>query len=149
MAIWNIIDLKYLPPFIPRWKYLFDDPNHVCHRTADQDAIKEIWKLYDGDTLSKTDKIVLGTTFDNVVVLKKDMLMVIEAFNNFEGNHSLKEQALILEQIYKSKKYIGCAWNQTSVNGDAWIYGYTPLSDKQIPYNIKKHTGHYEIFNED
>ena len=56
MSIWNIIDLKYLPPFIPRWNYLFEK-DHIFHRTSDSDAIKEIWKLYDdGDTLSKTDK---------------------------------------------------------------------------------------------
>ena len=154
MAVWNIMDEKYLPRFIPNWAVrLGEDLTKRYHRTSDMGssgggAIKEIWDLYKSDKVSETDKIVLGSTFDNVIVYKKDIPKLVETFRKFEGETSLKEQADILEEAFKKdKNLIAVAWNQTSVNGDAWINDTEKdKDDNWKPYNIKKQNKHWDLF---
>lgn len=151
MAIWNILDEKYLPPFIPEWaKNLQKDLDKKYYRSHDfaGKAIKEVWDLFKSESVSETDKIVLGSTFDNVIVLKNDLPKLIEAFRNFKGQTSLKEQADILEKALKEdKNLIAIAWNQTSINSSKWIdTGKYTKTDNPIPYNILKDTEHWNLF---
>src|SRR5471030_521794 len=70
MAVWGIMDERYLPPFFPDWtKGIIMPTKERYSRANDQQAIKEIWKLADDPKVSMIDKIVLGSTFDNAIVL--------------------------------------------------------------------------------
>jgi len=152
MAVWNYLDEKYLPPFIPDWAVMPGDAEKTFYRTADrsQYAVREIWALIDSGRLSKSEKIVLGTTFDNVVVMKKDFDMLLKAFREFGGETSLKEQADIIEQAIQSDdSIIAVAWNQTSVNSDTWCnHDYDAVKDEPVPYNILKNNSHWDLFSE-
>lgn len=141
MAIWNILDKKYLPPFIPEWaKRLDKSLDAEYSRAADfsGQAIKEVWQLATNPKVSEVDKIVLKTTFDNVVVMKEDLPKIVRAFRRFEGNTSLKEQADIIEKAFQSDRHLmAIAWNQTSVNADTWS-----------KYNLLKGDKHWNLFDE-
>lgn len=159
MAIWGILEERYLPmhrpSYVPEWIATDEEVIKFCHykpsRCADilnRDAMEEIWDLYKKENVSDIDKIVLGTTFDDVIVKKEDVQKVIDAFNGFEGETSLKEQAAILEEILKDEEYIAVAWNQTSVNGGAWER-YDEEEEEYEPYNIFKGKEHWNLFKEE
>lgn len=153
MQVWNLLDFKYLPPFIPTWALNLPVREERYHRSSDfmGGGLKEVWSLFDNPDISETDKIVLGTTFDNVVVMKENLQSVIDAFRAFEGETSLKEQADILEEALNDEDVIAVAWNQTSVNGGAWETGdvfYDEDGDEQlVPYNLSGDK-HWDLFNE-
>lgn len=119
MAVWETIEKRYLPKHKPSWSPDNEDYSRVTDMRGN--GLKEVWALFDGDKISETDKIVLGSTFDNVVVMKDHIPELIEAFRAFEGDTSLKEQADLIESAYQTDEdLIAIAWNQTSVNSDAW-----------------------------
>lgn len=159
MAIWGILEEKYLPPYLPKGheslgiytvkeyeKRLGYKPSRMT-AMFDTDAMNDVWKLADDEKVEFNDKIVLFTTFDNVVVKKEDINKVIEAFKKFEGETSLKEQAAILEEIMNNNDYTAVAWNQTSVNEAKWE-GHYDDDDNHIPYNHLTQDEHYYLFDE-
>lgn len=147
MAIWDILDKKYLPPFFPEWAKSVGKADKQYYRSSDgTEGLKEVWALYDSGKISETDKIVLGTTFDNVIVMKEDLPKVIEAFRNFEGETSLKEQADILEQELKHGEFLAIAWNQTSVNAGVWQSNERDEDENYLPYNILTMNEHWNLF---
>lgn len=157
MAVWNIMDSRYLPPFVPDWAKRLGETDKTYNRSSDMfgpggGALKEVWGLYRNDKVSEVDKIVLGSTFDNIIVMKKDLPKLINAFRAFEGETSLKEQADLIEESLKTdKNLIAIAWNQTSVNGDTWsnFGGYDNKKEEDKPYNILKMDRHSDLFEGD
>ena len=159
MAIWNILEQKYLsqyrPSYVPKWipddkleSHLGYKPSR-CSALMDEEAMKEIWSLADDKKVSRTDRICLFTTFDRCLVKRDNIKKIIEAFNEFEGETSLKEQALVLQKMLKDENCIAVGWNQTSVNGDTWEnYDYDEQNDESIPYNCLKQDEHYWLFEE-
>ncbi|MFL9844715.1 hypothetical protein ABS766_09835 [Flavobacterium sp. ST-119] len=111
---------------------------------------QEIWDLFKNPEVSIIDRIVLGSTFDNVVVLRKDIPKLLEAYRAFEADTSLPQQADEIENLYNSdEEFIAIAWNQTSVNCDVWISpDFNDLDEDECrkPYNISKHTDHWDLF---
>lgn len=154
MAIWRTLEEKYLLslPFPSGWSLVNRDRNYYSRTTAtitDADAMKEIWDLAKDERLSENERIVLKTTFDYVVVKKEDLPKVIDAFNDFEGETSLKEQAEILVKMFNDDDVIAVGWNQTSVNGDTWgnFGGYDEEKYEDIPYNILTMDKHWFLFD--
>lgn len=123
MAIWNVLGEKY------------------CGHGAsmfDLSKMKEIWNLVDNTKVPMNERIVLFTTLDKVLVKKEDLPKVIDAFRDFDGNDSLKEQADILEDIYNScDEYIAVGWHQNSVSCEQWF-----------DYNCLSGTEHFCLFDE-
>lgn len=163
MAIWRILEEKYLPPYIPEHvRKMGITTSEECEARLGykltrcksslmgDNAMKEIWELAGKDDVSVTDKICLFTTFDNCLVKKDDIPKVIEAFRCFDGETSLKEQADVLEKMYSDEDCIAVGWNQTSVNGETWVNfgGYDENNDEGIPYNCLTGTKHYWLFDE-
>ena len=125
-AIWYQLGLKYI------WS---------DYKGIREDDYQKVWDLI-FDTRLTTEKIVLWTTFDYIVVDKEDIPFVIDAFHAYEGETSLKEQAEIFQKAFDSGKYIAFAWNQTSVNGDNWRnWGIYANWRRGVPYNIFKENG--------
>jgi len=163
MAIWLRMEEKYLPEFIPDWakrmpQFLYDEEGkpkkfYRMHQ-APMDGVdkgKEIWELFNSDKVSRIDKIVLGSTFDRAVVMKENLLELIEAFENFDAVTSLKEQAEILKQIYNEEEAIGVCWNQTSVCQNRWTSYELVENDEDsdwMPYNIFQHDKHFNLFDD-
>lgn len=79
----------------------------------------------------------------------QDLTKVIAAFNAFEGETSLKEQALILQEMLEDETCIAVGWNQTSVNADTWLsYNYDEELEDYVPYNCLEQNEHYWLFDE-
>lgn len=154
MAIWDILDKKYLPKFVPDWAKLLGTTDQEYYRTADMmgEGIKEIWALYKNPNVSEIDKIVLASTFDHVIVLKEHLPHLIKAFREFEGETSLKEQAEAIEEaLNNDQNLIAIAWNQTSVNCGVWNSEETTIEDDEethLPYNMLSGNKHWNLFAE-
>jgi hypothetical protein len=153
MAVWNRLDEKYLPelpsdnPFIGK----MEGRNYRSAQMWNPNALKEVWDLYKNPDVSNTDKIVLGSTFDMVIVKRENLTELITAFREFDGETSLKEQADEIESLLKTDTdFIAIAWNQTSVNGDTWTNfgGYDDDKDEEISYNILTGTDHWDLFDD-
>jgi hypothetical protein len=112
MAVWNILEDRYLPP---KLVYGMKISRMSSFSPADQ---QEVWDLVNDTRLTESEKIVLQSTFDNVLVLKDDIYKLTKAFREFNGNTSLPEQADLIEQIATHKNCWAICWNQTSVNAD-------------------------------
>lgn len=146
MKIWLTIEERYLPPNVNPLL-----PNMPFSRMFDfgTDKNKEIWDLFYSPKLNVVDRIVLGSTFDNVIVERADIYKLLMAFRLFNGETSLKEQASEIEVILKNDPdLIAIAWNQTSVNCDVWI-SLTNEYDSdgnRRPYNLFKHKSHWSLF---
>lgn len=159
-AIWNKLDEKYLPPYLPEYAkncgfQTAEEYNEflgvkLCRfTTMSSAAMQDIWDLVTDDRVLIADKICLYTTFDKCLIRYEDIPAVVDAFRSFEGETSLKEQADILEKIYSIEGCIAVGWNQTSVNGDTWRnYTYDEETDKSIPYNCLTDTEHYFLFDD-
>ena len=85
--------------------------------------------------------------------MKKDLPKLIEAFRNFEGETSLKDQADILEKALSDDDLLAVAWNQTSVNGGAWESGNIGKNEDgeeaYLPYNILTMEKHWDLFEKE
>lgn len=146
MAVWTTLEDRYLPEYKP-----YPGMGKMSRMSSPDPKIgKAVWDLIGDDRLSEDEKISLASTFDNVIVLKNDMPRLIQAFRNFVGQTSLKEQADIIESVVNNEDVIAIAWNQTSVNGDTWINKgpYNKDTDEESPYNIFKQDDHWNLFEE-
>lgn len=150
VAVWQALERKYLPPYKPAWARdgaVVEGYSRVT--SFDEDAMKDIWALFKRADVEESDKLVLGTTFDNVVVLSKDMPALIAALKKFaecNPQTSIKAQAAVLERLMQDKEkegFAGIAWNQTSVN-QPWVFDYN--EDDRVPYNIFNGTRHWSLF---
>jgi len=144
MAIWKILEKKYLPPYQPSWwnPNLNKEPPSRC---LQPESAREIWDLSKSEKLSQNEKIVLNSTFDRCIVNVDNIDKVIFAFREFEGVTNLKEQADLIEQtIKKDSKIIAIGWNQTSVCENQWMTAnFDEKTEEYISYNLEKDTNHW------
>lgn len=154
MAVWHRMEDKYLPEIVPLWasKSMIAERKEKGERfyRFSPSEMKEVWALLKQDNVSTEDKIVLGSTFDNVIVVRENLLDLIKLFNSFDGQTSLKEQAKEIENLLETdSEFIAIGWNQTSVNGDTWANagGYDE-DDEPIPYNVLTGDKHWDLFKE-
>ena len=166
MSVWKRMEKRYLPRYIPRWmkaswKYkesmtdeeIIDAFDYLPSRltSVDQEASGEIWALFENDSVDIGDRVVLGTTLDNVLVRKNELDAVARAFEVFEEEPetSLPEQAVILRKMMEDENIIAVGWNQTNINADSWE---SPSADEEtnecIPYNCLTGTKHWWLFDE-
>lgn len=147
MAVWTALEKKYLPKYIPEWAKNMNTGNEEYSRTTafSSDAMKEIWDLFKSEELSESERIVLGSTFDHVLVKVENVDRLLKAFREFEGNTSLKDQADIIEKgIAENPEIVAIGWNQTSVNGDVWTStNYNEELEEYAGYNLEKDTKHW------
>lgn len=154
MAIWQILEKKYLPEYIPNWakdypKSYIDENFGTFTRTSglDKKALKEIWDIPKGENVSRIDKIVMYSTYDHILCKRENFAELIEAFEKFEGVTSLKEQAEAIRNLPDDITAVG--WNQTNVCKNTWInYEYDEEKDEHRSYNYNKDDEHYFIFDE-
>lgn len=152
MAIWAILERKYLPSLKkPIWADLVEERDYWSRTYSTGDShlnlMKQIWDLFNDERLTKKEKIVLGTTFDTVLVKGEDIDELIDAFKTFEGETSLKEQAAVLEE-FKSKGVTAIGFNQTSVCSNQWHIYSDDENEEGRPYNYNKDSNHFWLFDE-
>ena len=104
--IWSILSQKYLGR---DFSYL--DPK----------LEQETWNLIWDDRLTDTEKIVLGSTYDFVLIKKEYIRKLIDAYEEFakrDDNLSLNEQNEILKKLENDKDCIAVGFNQNSISCD-------------------------------
>jgi hypothetical protein len=157
MAVWNKLDTKYLPvyrpDFVPSW---VPDDKIEAHlgfkptRTSamfDGEAMKSIWDLFKNEAIDRNERIVLGATFDRTIVMREHFDELISAFEAFEGETSLKEQAAVIREMLTDEDCIAVAFNQTSINGDSWDnFSYDEDAEEYISYNVLSQSEHWLLF---
>lgn len=142
-AIWSQMEEKYLPKYRPSYipKHIPDDeiklylgyePTRVTSMHK-MEAIQEIWDLVDSKDISESERIVMCSTFDKPILRKENFQRVIDAFNDYPGETSLKEQAVIIKKMLNDDNVIALAWNQTSVTHPLWMGKYATLNDEYNP----------------
>ena len=166
ISIWKLLEKKYLPVYRPCYvpESVPDDeieaflgyPSSRIFSMSDEAAMKDIWNLFMAENVSETDKIVLGTTFDDVLVRRGNIQRVIDAFEAFDKEHeaetNINEQAKGLRLMIQDPNITAVGWNQTSVNGDDWSNIGDPYVDEDGyeyggPYNFKTGTNHWWLFD--
>jgi len=155
MAVWVILEKKYLPKFIPDWAIGLGGTKQEegYSRTStfgENSKMGEIWGLINDSRLSRSEKIVLASTFDNVLAKVDTIDQVLLAFREFNGETSLREQADVIEQAIKGNpELIAIGWNQTSVNGDTWgTENLNEETEEYTGYNIETGTRHWFLIEE-
>lgn len=170
MAIWTEMEYRHLPRYIPEWissygiardryKTMSDEEirrriGYVatrCSSLGDNNGMHEIWELYKNQKVPDYEQITLLTTLDGVVVMKEYFDVVIMSFKAFGGKTNLPEQIDILRRMMNDDNVIACAWNQSSVDGNAWTsYDYCKACEEceghARPYNLFKDDDHWIMF---
>lgn len=159
-VVWTELEERHLPPFRP--SFIPDDipdsliesyAGHKPMRHGPED-LKEVWNLFHTDKLSVAERWVLGSTYDNVIVLKEDFPSLIEAYRSFfneENGSSLLELADIYEEMKEDEEIIGIAWSISQIQNPwmsvEWVDSTHPEYDEweadedgdspiEVPYNI-------------
>jgi hypothetical protein len=160
MAVWHTIEEKYLPIYRPSFvpddiplheieAWLGHKPSRTAGSYNEPKPIREIWRFFNNETISTNDKIVLGTTFDRMLVKKEDFERVIAAFESFDGVNNLKEQAEALREMSKDDSIIAAGWNQTSVTQNQWMrHGYDEENQTHKVYNCLSDSEHFWLFDD-
>lgn len=119
----------------------------------------EIWSWCGKGKLKSHHDIVMAFTFDHVIVYKRDIPKLIEAFNEFMlecPTENMKTQIETLTEI-QEEDIIGVAWQQTSVSDNLWEINpmweiddddYDEELDVTSPYNINNDDKHWDLFDE-
>jgi hypothetical protein len=167
MAIWIIMEELYLPVYIPEWaKGLPASMKKEAYSRSgglDGDAIKEIWNIYKDPNVPKRDKLVLGSTFDEVIILKENLAELIQAYRDFgketnglkikaydnnEWSSGCEEIANILEEALKDEETIAVAFG-ISLSSNQWSDGsYDEETEEYLPYNILTQDNHWNLFED-
>lgn len=153
MAIWRILEKKYLPSLLnPAWLQLYST-NDYCSRlfptmcNDKTDYTQEIWDLAEKDSqLTKDERIVLLTTFDKCVVKRESLPDVIRAYESFEGRTNLKEQAAVLKEAYADPDIIAVAFSYSLIDGLTLRGVSDPLNPgSRLSYNLFSQSEHWYL----
>lgn len=119
------------------------------------DAVaQKIWNLGRDEKVAEHDRITLVTTFDRVIVYAKDFPRLVAAMREsakwLPPHCHISAQADDIEKIIELNRTstdstIAIAWTQTSV-ADCWGSGEFDEEEGQVPYNLNKHTLHWDMF---
>ena len=125
--IWREIEERHLPILRPRFipASIPDDKieSYLGYRPSRFSLVElnEVWDLFNTKLLTKTERWVLGSTFDRVVVMKEGFDELIHAYRTFtdKKNHNLNELANVYERMQADDDIIGVAWS-TSLGDYPW-----------------------------
>lgn len=137
--IWDVLWQRYKPPVVDYDSVISGDNLRILINLREK--------------MNLVEQITLLSTMDKVVVSGDNLQRLAEVFEQFasscQGNSSLLEQAQYFRELHSENprpRYI--SWNQTSVNGDAWIIFDDKEDDKYRPYSVDRDEGHWELFAE-
>lgn len=104
-VIWNYFAKKYLG---------------LEYFNVHSDCVEQqkLWALFEDERLTINERIILGSTYDYVLVKKEDISLVIDAFKSFENESNLLEEADILSSLLNDKTCVAIGW-QSSIT-DMW-----------------------------
>ncbi len=152
MHVWTTLAVKYGLVKPGEEGYLLIRPG----------LMNQVWKLRDDDRLTWWEKVVLLSTFDNVVILRDDLPRASEAFkawsdanviintNGAREASSIGAQGLTMKRILDHERgFRGVCWNQTSVCANPWwVYDTSGEDEEGRPFNIDRDEKWWSLFDE-
>lgn len=133
MHVWNSLNDKY---------FLGDSLFEGFNKT---------WGYFGKVFYETYEDIILGSTFDYVLVRKDEFDRLIESFQKyFEENRdsNFGKQIEILKQMKEDENVVAVGWCQTSVSNEHWNGPYDEDKDEFEPYNINKGDKHWFLFED-
>lgn len=122
MLVWRTLEKKYLPS-LPHHDWMLTDKDSYISRidaygfTKEeyQNNLQDIWMLIFDNRLAVDEKIVLESTFSQVLIKREDFERAADAFDNFKygGNQGL--QANVLREFADDENVVAVGWSN-SVN---------------------------------
>jgi hypothetical protein len=140
MAFWLNLEKKYLPSVETKNILMRNEYNSRLF-CFNEEHLDEFWGLVDDERLSSDERLILLSTFDKVIIGKEKVPELIHAYKTTDCDCNLPQQAEIIERAFQENKYLGVAFNQTSVMEDPWTL-YDDEKDESVPYNIFRDKGH-------
>ena len=122
--VWNILSEKYLGRGF---------------NNLDSKLERETWELFYDSRLTDVEQVVLGSTYDYVLIKKeyiKDLITAYREFSKLDERLSLDEQSDILEMLEKDDDCIAVGFHQNSVSCYMWEN-----------YNCLTGTEHWYLFD--
>lgn len=117
--------------------------------------LRPIWDLWKNEKVLLNDRIVMAATFDRVMVRRDFLPRVATAMDDFAARHSpghLLYQAEKLRELATLANCFAICWNQTSVNGGAWMTETEERDEYGEKiwryYDVSKDTDHWFLFDE-
>src|SRR5690625_3399276 len=105
-----------------------------------------LWEMANQGKLNEHECIAVRSTFDNVIVKKEELPMMIDAYleddKEFSNSSLLEQVVIITDQLLNNEEMRGVCWNQTSVNSNPWA-DYDEEKDEEVPYNIFEGERHW------
>lgn len=90
---------------------------------------QKLWNLFEDERLTMNERIILGSTYDYVLVKKEDIPLVVDAFKSFENESNLLEEADILSSLLNDEACVAIGWQSSITN----------MWDNYDIFNEKKH----------
>lgn len=114
---------------------------------------KDVWELFETKRLNRTERLVLGSTFDRAMVKKENLNSLAREFEEFNSRYnpvgarpnSLSEQADVMRKAAESDDCYALFWTQTSVSDDVWMVYEN--EDEPRWYDITRDTEHFYLFD--
>ena len=140
ILIWEILKTKY-KEFLPSGEDVFSKP------------YQELWSLVGKGIFSKSDEILIASTFDRVWIKKENLQEVAEIWNGFYRYHieglpiepSTKGVAQVLAKAATDPEVYGIAFNHTSVVSSFWSI-FDEDKEGCQSYNFERNQGHWELY---
>ncbi len=109
-----------------------------------------LWKLFTDDRMDLADKIVLGLTFDKVIIKRENLPPTVHALQKFISIHSTPTLVGIVDALAKlaeDPECMGVCFNHTSVAASYWEK-WDEETDQGRHYDLNADPGHWFLYDE-
>lgn len=122
------------------------------------DDLDDLWALAKNEDVPEHHRILLETTFDNMLVkrehLERVFVAILKWSEEIDDPGTWREQAAKLHRLYLDETVQAVCWNQTSVNANPWQHWPDcptcgRAEEEPIPYDITKGTKHQFLWPEE
>jgi hypothetical protein len=116
-------------------------------------GMQQVWDLWKDESIPESHRIVMGSTFDNVMVRRENFGRLVAAIEEYAKEFNpgtLVEQARAIEKMGAEEDTLAVCWNATSVNASPWQVCEENPEDEDWPeyrpYNILTEDKHWFLF---
>ena len=114
------------------------------------DRMQKVWDMWQDKSAPLSHRIVMASTFDNVMVQRENLPRLIQAIEEYSKTFdpgNLFSQCLSLKELVDDKDVQAVCWTQTSVNCDTWWVASETDDDDMRRHNINRDSGHWFLFD--
>lgn len=119
----------------------------------DVQSAKPTWNLWKNPDVRLSDRIVMASTFDKIMVKRENIPRLVQAIEDYSRRFdpgTLLKQACILKELASDETCFAVCWNQTSVCADAWYVPGETDDEEWRPFDLSRDHdyGHWFLFED-